>query len=63
MVDALVDGTGWCMVDAHLWYRLLKVVWCRLIGTCLQQYIWYSDSVDNGLQVNWYMFIYLTVIV
>jgi hypothetical protein len=50
-VDYRLFGTGWCMVDALVygtgcsymvdaWFRLLvQVVWCRLIGTCLHQYI------------------------
>jgi hypothetical protein len=54
-VDYRLLGIGWCMVyalvygtkvdykvEVHFdaWFRLLvQVVWCRLIGTGLQQYI------------------------
>jgi hypothetical protein len=31
--------TGMVHVGTCYWYRLLQVVWCRLIGTGLQQYI------------------------
>jgi hypothetical protein len=38
MVDALVYGIGLLQFDA--WFKLLvQAVWCRLIGTILQQYI------------------------
>jgi hypothetical protein len=37
-IDCRLLGTGCCMVDA--WFRLLvHVVWCRLIGIGLEQYI------------------------
>jgi hypothetical protein len=42
MVDALVYGTSQLQVEVQVdaWFRLLvQVVWCRLIGTGLQQYI------------------------
>jgi hypothetical protein len=38
MVQVDVQVDVWYIGTCY-WYRLLHVVWCRLIGTCLQQYI------------------------